>query len=171
MPLEKELLVASVFPMCSQWPSSSLLVCSKYTNLHWIVTGILLGARISQCGSSDILVYLWFQWSSSVFQLCKLTLDCHWKTTGWEHQAVWFQLNLSSGIPVSVLRTSDLEVIRWGHFPECNSLCIQLLWRELFDLSWFHLRCNPKYTKTVMVLISNACTEWCWSTHTFEERN
>ena len=63
---------------------------------------------------------------------------------------------------------SGLEVIRSGHFPGCNPLCIQLVWRELFELSWFHSNCNPKYTKTIMVLISKACIEWCWST---EEQN
>ena len=26
-------------------------------------------------------------------------------------------------------------------------LCIQLVWRELFGLNWFHLYCNPKYTE------------------------
>ena len=31
--------------------------------------------------------------------------------------------------------------------------------RELFELNWFNLTCNPKYTKTIMVLISKACTE------------
>ena len=71
----------------------------------------------------------------------------------------------------SVLGVSGLEVIRSGHFLACNPLCIQLVWRELFELSWFHLHCNPKYTKTIMVLISKACTEWCWSTHMFEEQN
>ena len=71
----------------------------------------------------------------------------------------------------SVLIERDLEVIRSGHFPACNPLCIQLEWRQLFELSWFYLNCNPKYRKkTTMVLISKACTEW-WSTHTFEEQN
>ena len=78
----------------------------------------------------------------------------------------------SNGHPVwsvqwypSELTESSLEVIRSGHFPACNPLCIQLVWWELFELNWFHLTCNPKYTKTIIVLISKACTEWCWSTH------
>ena len=61
---------------------------------------------------------------------------------------------VSSGLPVwsvqwypSVLTESGLEVIRSGHFPACDPLCIQLVWWELFELNWFHLTCNPKYTK------------------------
>ena len=41
----------------------------------------------------------------------------------------------------------------------------------MFELSWFHFYCNPNYTNTIMVLISKARTEWCWSIHTFEEQN
>ena len=77
----------------------------------------------------------------------------------------------SSGLSVwsvqwypSVLTESCLEVIRSGHFPACDPLCIQLVWWELFELNWFHFNCNPRYTKTIMVLISKACTEWYWST-------
>ena len=69
----------------------------------------------------------------------------------------------------SVRTQSGLEVIRSGHFPAWP-LCIQLVWWELFELNWFHLTCNPKYSKPIMVLISNACTEWCWSTHMCEEQ-
>ena len=60
----------------------------------------------------------------------------------------------SSGLPVwfvqwypSVLTESGLEVIRSGHFPACDPLCIQLIWWVLFELNWFHLTCNPKYIK------------------------
>ena len=82
MPLEKELLVASVLPVVFRWLSSGLPLCSNYANEHWIATGTPLGAGISQCGSSGIPMYLWLQWSSSVFQLGKLTLDRHCNTTG-----------------------------------------------------------------------------------------
>ena len=189
MPLEKELLVASVFWVSFQWSSSGLPVvfqcvsimqintwsplghhwvlvsasvvqvvfqctcgssglpvCSNYANFHWIAIGTPLGASISQCGSSDIPVYL-----------------C---TCG------------SSGLPVwsaqwcpSVMTKSGLEVIRSGYAPACNPLCIQLVWRELFELNWFHLTCNPKYTTTMMVLISKSCSEWFWSTHICKEQN
>ena len=52
-----------------------------------------------------------------------------------------------------------------------QTICIQLVWWELFELNWFHLTCIPKYTKTLMVLISMACTEWCWSTRVCLEQN
>ena len=61
--------------------------------------------------------------------------------------------------------------VRIASFWKETVLCIQLVRQELFELSWFHLNCNPKYTKTILVLISKACTEWCWSTHMFEEQN
>ena len=41
----------------------------------------------------------------------------------------------------------------------------------MFDLSWFHVNCKPKNTKTIMGLIVKACTERCCSTHTFQEQN
>ena len=84
----------------------------------------------------------------------------------------------SSSLPVwsvqwhpSVLTEYGLEVIRSGHFPACDPLYIQLVWWELFELNWFHLTCNPKYIKTIMMLISKTCTEWCWSTHMCWEQN
>ena len=81
----------------------------------------------------------------------------------------------SSNLPVlpvqwypSALTKSGWEVIGSGHF---TYVCIQLLWWELFELNWFHLNCHPKNTKTIMMLISKVCTEWCWSTHMFQEQN
>ena len=83
----------------------------------------------------------------------------------------------SSGLPAwcvqwypNVLTESGLEVIRSGHFPTCNLICIQLIWWELFELNWFHMTCNPKYTTIIMVLISKACTEWFGSTHMCKEQ-
>ena len=84
----------------------------------------------------------------------------------------------SSGLPVwsvqwysSLLTESGLEVIRSDHFPACDPLCIQLVWWELFKLNGLHLTCNPKYTKSIMVLISKACTDQCWSTTMCQEQN
>ena len=123
-----------------------------------------------------------FQWSSSVFQLCKLTLDHHWNTTGCLHQLVWFQWHpsvlvapvvfqcgLSSGIPVywQNLVWRSLGQVTSQH---ANPLCILQVWWELFALNWFHLTCNPKYTKPIMV-ISKACTGWCWGTHVCIEQD
>ena len=72
MPLEKELLVASVFPVCFQWSSSGLLVV--FQCVHWIATGTPLGASIRQCGSSGIPVYSWLQWYSSA--VCPMASQC-----------------------------------------------------------------------------------------------
>ena len=104
---------------------------SCFVALMTIVISSILLASISQCGSSGIPVYLWLHWSSSV--ICPAA--------------------------PSVLTESGLEVIKSGHFPACDPLCIQLVWWELFELNRFHLTCNPKYTNTIMTLISKACTE------------
>ena len=85
------------------------------------------------------------------------------------------QLSDTSSIPpmhggfLLVLTESGLDIIESGHCTACNPLRIQLVWWELFELIWFHLNCHTKYT-TIMVLISNACTQWCWSTHVLKSR-
>ena len=71
----------------------------------------------------------------------------------------------------SMVQCTSLEIIRSGHIPACTPLCVHLVWRELFELSWFHMYCNPKCTKTIMVLTSKTYTEWSWSTYRFEEQN
>ena len=124
----REIIVGSqCFPVCFQWPSSGVPVCSYYANYHWITTGTPLGASISQWGSSGIPGYLWLQWFSSVFQLCKLTLDRPWNTTGCWHPPVWFQWHPSVLAALvflqwypSILTESGLEVIRSGHFLACK---------------------------------------------------
>ena len=135
----------------SQWQFSVYAVAIQCDwkldpSVHWNPTG--------ECGSIGIRVYFWLQWSSGVFQLCKL---CKY------HQPVCFHCSLSSGIPVY-----------WQH----------LVWRSARQATSQHatpyvynwngesvFNCNINYTKTIMVLISKAWTEWCWSTHMFEEQN
>ena len=146
-------------PWASGLPVAIQCAWNLDPSVHWNATGErIVGsqcASISQCGSSGIPVYLWLQWSSSVFQLCKLTLDCHWVLASASVVPKASQCTCgSSGLPVwsaqwypSVLTESDLEVIRSGHFPACDPLCIQPVWWELFEPNWFHLTCNPKYTK------------------------
>ena len=186
MPLEKELLVASVFPVCFQWSSndlpvvfqcvpimqintgsplghhwvlasasvvpvafqctcgsSGLPVCSNYANEHWIATGLPLGASISQAGSSDIPVYLWLQWSSSV--VYPVVSQCT--------DRIWF-----GGHKVRSLPSMQATM--------CTTDMVRVVWvkRISFDL-------QPQIHKTIMVLISKACTEWCWSTHMCWEPN
>ena len=106
MPLDKELLVASVFPVSCQWSSSGFLVVFQCVPIMQINTGSPLGHH-------------WVLASTSVVPVAS---RC---TCG------------SSGLPVwsvqwypSVLTESGLEVIKPGHFPACDPLCIQLVWWE-----------------------------------------
>ena len=164
---------SSGLPVAFQWSSSVFQLCKLTPDRHWDTTG---------CFHQPV----WFQWHSSVpvapvvFQCVPIMqintgspLEHHWVLASASVVPVASQCTCgSSGLPVwsvqwypSVLTESGLEVIRSGHYPACDPLCIQLVWWELFELNWFHLTCNPKYTKTIMMLISKACTEWCWSTH------
>ena len=164
---------SSGLPVALQWSSSVFQLCKLTLDRHWDATG---------CKHQPV----WFQWHPSVrvapvvFQCVPimqintgLPLEHHWVLASASVVPVASQCTYdSSGLPVwsvqwypSVLTESGLEVIRSGHFPACDPLCIQLVWWELFELNRFHLGCNPKYTKTIMVFISKACTEWCWSTY------
>ena len=104
MPLEKELLVASVFPVCFQWSSSGFPVVFQCFPIMQINTGSPLG-------------YHWVLASPSVVPVA---FQCTYGSSGlpvWSVQ--WYP---------SVLTESGLEVIRSGHFPACDPLCIQLVW-------------------------------------------
>ena len=53
-----------------------------------------------------------------------------------------------------------------------------LVWRSLGHVisqhaasCWFRLHWNTYYTKTTMVTVFKAYTEWYWSIHTFEKQN
>ena len=158
---------SSGFPVAFQWSSSVFQLCKLTLDRHWNTTG---------CKHQPV----WFQWHPSVlvapvvFQCVPIMqintgspLEHHWVLASASVVPVASQCTCgSSGLPVrsvqwypSVLTESGLEVIGSGHFPACDPWCIQLLWWELFELNWFHLTCIPKYTKTIMVLISKACTE------------
>ena len=168
---------SSVVPVWFQWLSSGLTsvfqLCKLTLDRHWNTTG---------CYHQPV----WFQWHPSVlvapvvFQCVPIMqidtgspLEHHWMLASASVVLVASQCTYgSSCLPVwsvqwypSVLTESGLEVIRSGHFPACDPLCIQLVWWALFELNWFRLTSNPKYTKTIMAFISKACTEWCWSTH------
>ena len=150
----------------SQWSSSGNPVAIQCAwnldpSVHWNATGeIIVG---SQCASSGLPV---------VFQCVPIMkintgspLGHHWVLASASVVPVASQCTCgSSGLPVwsvqwypSVLTESGLEVIRSGHFPACDPLCT-LVWWELVELNCFHMTCNPKYTKTIMVFISEACT-------------
>ena len=144
-------LHADFYVLCQKW---------RIKDVQSIIVG-------SQCASSGLPVI--FQWLSSGLPVCfnyaintGSPLGHHWVLASASVVPVASQCTCgSSGNPAwsvqwypSVLTESGLEVIRSGHFPACDTLCIQLVLWELFELNWFHLTCNPKYTKTVMVLIS-----------------
>ena len=80
----------------------------------------------------------------------------------------------TSGLPVWSVQwcPSALTESVWRSLGQVTSQYATLNWYDetCFELSWFHLNWNPRYTKNIMVFISNACTEWCWSTHTFEDQ-
>ena len=158
----------------SQWSSSGNPVAIKRAwnldpSVHWNATGERNVG--SQCASSGLPVV--FQCVSIMQINTGSPLGHHWVLASASVVPVASQCTCgSSGLPVwsvqwypGALTESGLEVIRSGHFPACDPLSIQLVWWELFELNWFHLTCNPKYTTTIMVLISKACTERCWSTH------
>ena len=98
------MLVASVFLVCFQWSSSGFPVDFQCVPIMQIKTG-------SQ-------------------------LEHHWVLASASVVPVVFQCTcVSSGLPVwsvqwypSVLTASGLEVIRSGHSPACDPLCIQLVW-------------------------------------------
>ena len=59
-------------------------------------------------------------------------------------------------------------VIRSGHFPACNPICIQL-WQELFDLSWLqlylqhqiHKPYNGSHVQGMHKVMRRALAAWC----------
>ena len=143
----------------SQWSSSGNPVAIQCTwsldpSVDWNATGErIIG---SQCGFSVLPVV--FQWLSSGFQRVPIMQintgsppGHHWVLASASVVPVASQCTCgSSGLPVwsvqwypSVLTESGLEVIRSGHFPACDPLCIQLVWWELFELNWYHLTSNP----------------------------
>ena len=133
--------------MVCQWSFSGNPVCLELRpqctlECHWRKN---VG---SQCVSSVLPVV--FQWLSVVFQCVPIMqintgspLRYHWVVASASVVPVASQCTCgSSGLPMwsvqwypSVLTESGLEVIRSGHFPACDPLCIQLVWPELFELN------------------------------------
>ena len=91
---------------------------------------------IMQINTGSPLEHHWVLASASVVPVAS---QC---TCGYSRLPVW-----SVQWYPSVLTESGLEVIRSGHFPACDPLCIQLVWWELFELNWFHLTCTPNTQK------------------------
>ena len=154
---------SSPLPWASGLPVAIQCTWNLDPSVHWNATGeINVGG---QCASSGLPVA--YQCVPIMQINTGSPLGHHWVLASASVVPVASQCTCgSSGLPMcsvqwypSVLTESGLEVIRSGYFPACDPLCIQLVWWELFELNWFHLTCNSKYTKTIMVLISKACTE------------
>ena len=100
MPLEKELLVASVVPVWFEYGSSGFPVVFQYV-------------PIMQTNTASPLEHHWVLASASVAPVAS---QCTCGLPVWSVQ--WYP---------SVLTDSGLEVITSGHFPPCDPLCIQLV--------------------------------------------
>ena len=163
--------VSRVLPVAFQCSSSVFRLCKLTMDRDWVLASASVVPVASQCtcGSSGLPVCsihanntgspLEHQWVLASVRVVLVVSQCTCSSSGhpvWSVQ--WYP---------NVLTESGLGVIRSGHYPACDPLCTQLVWWELFELNWFHMTCNPKYTKTIMVLISKACTGWCWSTHMY----
>ena len=127
---------SSGLPVAFQWSSSLSQLCKLTLDRLWNTTGFYYQP-------------VWFQWHPSVL-VAPVVFQCvpiMQINTGspLEHHRVLASASVipvasqctcdSSGLPVwfvqwypSVLTESGLEVIRSGHFPVCDPLCIQLVW-------------------------------------------
>ena len=155
----EKMLVASVLPVVFQWSSNGFPVVFQCVPIMQINTGLPLGHHWVLASASVIPVASQCTCGSSCLPIMQINtesrLEHHWVLASASVFPVASQCTCgSSGLPVwsvqwyrSVLTESGLEVIRSGHFPACDPLCIQLAWWELFELNWFHLTCNPKYRK------------------------
>ena len=148
MPLKKKCRL----PVCFQWAfsglpmvfqSTSFLVMQLTTGLppecHWLLAlaSVVLVASQCTCGSNDPPVR---------FSYANELINATGRRLGDVNQC---------GSSVACLVVSQCtdsicfgsEVSRSGHFSAFHPLCIQLVWRELFEVGLFHLNCNPKTQK------------------------
>ena len=162
--------VSSGNPVCLEPRPQCTLEChcpypepvyTGWSSVHWKATGMPLGDPANTCRvhwktTGKNLVETAHTGSVPSMQInTGLSLEHHWALASASVVPVASQCTCgSSGLPVwsvqwypSVLTKSGLGVIRSGHFPACDPFCIQLVWWELFELNWFHLTCNLKYTK------------------------
>ena len=151
-----------MFPVCFQWFSSGFPVVFQCVPIRQINTGSPLGHHWVLTSASVVPVASQCILTPAVFQCVPIMqintgspLEHHWVLASASVVPVASQCTCgSSDLPVwsvqwypSVLTGSGLQVIRSGHFPAYDPLCIQLVWWELFELNWFHLTYNPQYTK------------------------
>ena len=159
---------SSSLPVAFQWCSSVFQLCKLALDRHWNTTW---------CYQQPV----WFQWHPSVlvalvvFQCVPIMqintgspLQHHWVLASASVVTVVSQCTFgSSGLPVvcpMVFQCTDriwLGSHKVRPLPSMQPLMyttgmVRVVWAKLI-----HLTCNPKYTKTIMVLISKACKEWC----------
>ena len=152
MPLDKEFVVASVFPVCFQWSSNDLQVVYQCVPLMQINIGLGLGASISQSGSSGIPVYLWILSGWPLEDHCGVSVVC--PVVSQCTDRFWFGGHWVRSLP-------SMQALMY------TSGMARVVWAKLIS---FELQPQIQ-KKTIMVLLSKACTEWCWSNYTFDEQN
>ena len=180
MPLEKELLVASVFPVCFQWSSSGLPVVFQCVPIMQINNGSPLGHHWVLASASVVPVASQCTCGSSGLPVCSNYADQHWIATETPLGASISQCG-SSGIPVYLwLQWSSIVVCPvvsqctdriWFGGHEVRLLTsmrpfmyttgmMRVVWAKLisFDL-------QPHIHKNYNGAHIMACTKWCWSTH------
>ena len=142
------MLVAIVFLVCFQWSSSGLTVVFLCVPIMQINTRLPLEHHWVLASATVVLVASHCTCSSSGLSVCSNYANYHWIATG--RTLIDSISQCGSSIVQwypSVLTASGLEFSSSGDFPACNHLCIQLVWRYLFEGNGFHSNCNPKYTK------------------------
>ena len=138
---------------------------------HWVLASTSVVPVASRCTCVAPVV---FQWVPIMQINTGSPLEHHWALASASVSPVASQCTCgSSGLPVwsvqwypSVLTESGLEVIRSGHFPVCNPFMhttgmMRVLWAKLISFYF-----KPQiHKKTIMMLISKACTAWSWITY------
>ena len=99
-----------------------------------------------------------FQLSSSGLPVCSNHVNELWIATGGPLRDSISQSGFSVGY--SVVSQTEYQLSS-----SVFQLCIQLVWLKLFELCLFHLNCNLKYTKTIMVLKLKAFIRRSKNTH------
>ena len=130
--------------MCFQCASSGVPVVFQCVPIMQITTGLPLGHHWVLASASVVPVASQCTRGSSGLPVCSnYTNDEFWITTGRPLGDRISQRRSSVVCPLVYQCTDSIwfGVIRSGHFLACNPLCMQLVWRELFELGWFHLNC------------------------------
>ena len=157
--------VSRVLPVAFQWLFSVFQLCQLTLDCHWDTAGCQHQSE-------------WLQWHHSVL-VASVVSQCvpiMQMISGLDRHRKYTVIASASVDPMqsvqwypSALTASGLGTSRSVHTPACNPLCIQLIWWELFELSWFHLNYNPNYTE--LWWYPNQNMQWVILKYTFEEQN